>query len=124
MKKLIAALVVASALAWIQPVLAQSIDGSDSGISTESPAIPELGESWDVGPYSDAGPALASAPEEPMDSESAPLLGGFTPAQPGGPWMEGPEAPYAQPFMSHAIPAAGMPELPGTPQGVFGRSIR
>ncbi len=124
MKKLIAALVVALALAWIQPVLAQSIDGSDSEISAESPAVTEPGESWDVGPYSAAGPALAPAPEQPIDPESAPLLGGFSPAPSGGPWMEGPEAPYAQPFVSHAIPAAGMPELPGTPQGVFGRSVR
>ncbi len=59
-----------------------------------------------------------------MDSESAPLLGGFTPAPSGGPWMERPEAPFAQPFVNSAIPAAGMAELPGTPQGVFGRSIR
>lgn len=121
MKKLIAALVVVSALAWIQPVLAQSDDDYNPGVSSDSPAVPELGESWDVGPYSPAGPALAPAPEEPMDSESAPLLGGFTPAPP---FMQRPEGPFAQPFVNPTIPATGMRELPGAPQGVFGRSIR
>jgi len=129
MKKFIAALVVISALVWIQPVLAQSNDGYNPEISTDSPGVPELGQSWDVGPYSSAGPALAPAPEEPMDSESAPLIGGFTPAPSGG-WpsggafMQRPEGPFAQPFVNSTIPATGMPELPGAPHGVFGRSIR
>jgi hypothetical protein len=121
MQKLVATLLVASTLAWIQPVFAQSNDGSEAGMSTDSLAVPEMGESWDVGPYSAAGPALAPAPEEPMDSESVPLLGGFTPAPA---FMQRPEGPFAQPFVNSTIPATGMPELPGAPQGAFGRSIR
>jgi hypothetical protein len=125
MKKLIAILLVGSALAWIQPVLAQSNYGSDAQISTDSNAVPPLGESWDVGPSSLADPALAPAPEEPMGTESAPMFGGLTPAPSAGPWMQRPEGPFAQPFVNPTIPATGMSELPpeGAFHGGFGRPI-
>lgn len=116
----------------VHPVLAQI----DSGYHAETfpdrdstPVIPDLGESWDVGP-SWGDPALAPAPEEPMDSDTAPMSGGYTPVHPMNPdgaWMEPPESRFSQPFVNPAFPAAGqMGELApiGMPHGGFYRGVR
>jgi len=118
------ALVAIVTILCIQPVFAQFDDGEST------PAVPELGESWDVGPGSRSDTALGPAPEEPMDSEPAPMSGGYTPVHPvtpAEPWMEPPESRFYQPFSSPAFPAAGqMRELPpiGVPHGGFYRPVR
>lgn len=117
----------------IHPALGQI--GSDYSAQifpdrASSPVVPDLGESWDVGPQSGGDAYLAPAPREPMDSEPAPMFGGYTqvqPANPAEPWMEPPESRFAQPFANPAFSAPGqMPELPsvGTPHGEFGRPVR
>jgi len=123
--------VVAAALVCVQPVFADAeIDGSSAaGISTdrqESPAVPDWGKPWDVGPSSFTDPALAPAPTGPMDREQAPMLGGFAPESSGGPWMERPEGPFAQPWVNPAMPDTQMRELPpvGTPFGGFNGRVR
>ena len=117
-------LVAVLTILCIHPVFAQT-DGGES-----TPAVPDLGESWDVGPGSGGDPALAPAPEEPMDSEAAPMSGGYTPAHPlnsSEPWMEPPESRFYQPFVNQSFPAAGqMGELPpvGIPHGGFYHPVR
>lgn len=116
--------VATSALVCAHPVFAQTDGDFAPQISTdgqESSALPDLGESWDVGPPALAHPGLAPAPEEPMDPESLPISGGYTPARPVNPyepWMEPPESRFAQPFVNPSIPATSqMREL--TPIGTL-----
>jgi hypothetical protein len=114
----------------VHPVLAQTDDGYPAetfGDRETTPVVGAVPESWDVGPGSSGDLALSPAPEEPMDSETAPTFGGYTPVRPvspAEPWMEPPESRYAQPFVS---PAAGqMGELPpvGMSHGGFYRPVR
>ena len=125
--------VAALTILSVRPVYAQIDSGGPAETFADgqtTPVIPDLGESWDVGPGSSGDPALAPAPGEPTDSESAPMSGGYTPvhpANPGGAWMEPPESRFSQPFVNPAFSAAGqMRELPpiGVPHGGFYRPAR
>jgi hypothetical protein len=109
-------------LIGIQPVFAIN-HGSNAPILTEPSTVPDQDESWAADPLSFDDPVLDPAPKELADPPSGPTYGGFTPSRPGGPWMESPEAPFAQPFVSPRFPAAGMPaQLPvGMPNaGLYG----
>jgi hypothetical protein len=126
-------LVATLMISCIQPVLAQIDGGYPADTFADRETMPVVGavpESWDVGPGSRGDLALAPAPEEPMDSETAPMFGGYTPVHPvspGEPRMEPPESRYAQPFVSPALPAAGqMGELPpiGMSHGGFYGPVR
>jgi hypothetical protein len=111
----------------IHPVFAQMDSGYPAEASPEretAPVIPDLGQSWDVGP-SRGDPALAPTPGESMDSEPAPMFGGYTPVHPVNPegaWMEPPESRFAQPFVNPAFSEA-VPPI-GEPQGGFYRPVR
>jgi hypothetical protein len=135
MKTFLMAMTLVSTLTILQihPALGQIGSDYSAQISPDrasSPAIPDLGESWDVGPQSGGDAYLAPAPTEPMDSGPAPMFGGYTqvqPASPAEPWMEPPESRFAQPFANPAFAAPGqMPELPsvGMAHGEFGRPVR
>ena len=91
-------------LFFTRPVFAQSGDGviAVKPIAVPAPAIaPDLGESWDLSTpsFSDAG--LAPAPEEPAETESAPMYLPGSSADLVGPWMNQPIPPGPlQPNMS------------------------
>jgi len=112
----------------VRPVLAQTDGGYPAETSPARETTPVVG-AVNVGP-SRGDPALAPAPEDPMDSYLSPVPRGDTlesPASPAGPWMEPPESRFAQPFVSSASPAAGqMGELPpvGMSHGGFYRPAR
>ena len=115
-----------AALAWfvvleligIQPVFAINHD-SDPQILAEPSTVPDQDESWAADPLSLDDPALDPAPMELADPASGPTYGGFTSSRSAGPWMERPEAPFAQPFVSPRFPAVGMsaPSSIGMPNG-------
>jgi len=116
--RLMATLVAASALVFVQPVFAHSFTESASTLSpddagTGNAVPPSFEEPWDDGSSSFAGPALAPAPEQPDATlpAPAPMSEGFTPETSGGPWMESPESPFAQPFVnpSTIAPMSGLP---------------
>ena len=124
MKTFLMTLVAIVTISCVCPAFAQ-IEGGET-----TPVVPDFGESWDVGPGSSGDPALAPAPAEPMDSETAPMSGGYTPlhpVNPGEPWMEPPESRFAQPFVNQTFPAAGqaggLPPI-GIPHGGFYRPVR
>ena len=104
--------VVASALVCIQPVFAQTDGGfAAPEISTGrlgSPTVPDLGESSHLTPPSLAGPALAPAPQEPVDPQWAPMPGGLIPERSGSPiepWVD-PAVPATSPMLT--VPPGSM----------------
>ena len=111
-----------------RPVLAQTGGGYPAETSPDRETTPVVG-AVNVGP-SRGDPALAPAPEDPMDAYLSPTSEGYTPVHPvspAEPWMEPPESRFAQPFVSPASPATGqMRELPpiGLSQGGFYRPVR
>ena len=102
--------------------LAVMISVTASALIGTRPAFAQTGwdESPDVSLPSDTAPALAPAPEEQAEPQLAPPYEGYTSEAVGGsnePWMQRPEAPFAQPFVSPSIPAAGqMPEFSRVPR--------
>jgi hypothetical protein len=120
---LAATILAASALVFVQPVFAHSFTESAATLSpddagTGNAVPPSFEEPWDDASSSFAGPGLAPAPEQPDASlpAPAPMSGGFTPETPtGGPWMESPDAPFAQPFVNLST-TSPMSELP--PEGM------
>jgi hypothetical protein len=116
MKTLVAIFAATATLALVQPVFAQTYDGSAP--ETNDSSIYNFDEPWDDSTPSYGGPVLAPAPEGPATPESAPMLGGYSSERSGGLWMESPESPFAQPFVNPSISATNpMRELP--PVGGF-----
>jgi hypothetical protein len=103
-------------LFFTRPVFAQSGDGviAVKPIGVPAPAIaPDLGESWDLSTpsFSDAG--LAPAPEEPAETESAPM------------YLPGSSADLVGPWMNQPIPPGPLqPNMSAEPHGGFDGAIR
>src|SRR5882757_3566556 len=97
--------VFALELIGIQPVFAINHDSGDQFLA-ESRPDPDRDESWAADPLSLDDPTLDPAPQELAHPASGPAYGGFNSSRSQGPWMESPEAPFAQPFVSPRLPAA------------------
>jgi len=116
---LVATLVAAAALVFVQPALAQTDGDSAAKISTgtqESSSVPDPHESWDLTTPSFDSPALAPAPEEPVDREPGSM---FEPAPPVG-LIE----PWGHPPISPNSPTLIAPDSMGRPAGGFVGRIR
>jgi hypothetical protein len=115
---LVVIFVAASALFLIQPVSAQTHNGSTAGIlrSEESSMDPNFEEPWDDARPSVAGPALAPAPQEPMNPQPGSM---FVPQPPVG-LIEPGDHPAISPYSTTLIP----PDSMGRPFGGFHSSVR
>ena len=123
---MLATFAAVATLALVQPVFAQTYDGSAAETTNDSSIYNFATPSDDFTPAYE-GPVLAPAPEEPAAPESTPMLGGYSSERSAGPWMEPPESPFAQPFVNPSIsatsPMAGLPPVGGfrSPVGGFRR---
>ena len=103
-------------LVLTRPVFAQSGDGGIAVKSIGAPApamASNPGESWDPSTPSFSGAGLAPAPEEPAETESAPMYLPGSSADLIGPWMNQPIAPGPL-----------QPDMTAEPHGGFDGAIR